>query len=533
MQIDLTALPDDSTVLQSMLRDAVTATLQRDAQVTELTAEVEKLQALIHKMLRHRFGRRSEQLSPDQLALAMEDLEQEIAEHAAAKDAAEPSEEKRRQRRTARPLRNLGALPTHLPRDEVVIDVDSKECPCCGGALHLIGESRSEMLDRVPAQLRVKVTRRPRYGCRACEVAVVQAPAPERPIDGGMATEALLVQVVVSKFCDFLPLYRQAEMLKREGITIDRSTLSDWVGRTCWWLRPLYDLVVSTVLSAPKVFADDTTLPVLDPGQGKTKTGRLWCYAVDDRPWKGPTHPAAAYIYGEDRKALHPMAHLAKFRGVLQVDGYAGFASLVTNRRDGSIQLAFCWAHTRRPFYEFFVSTKSPIAAEALARIAKLYEIEGEIRGQSAEHRRAVRQARSRPIVEALHAWLQEQLPRLSGSSPLAKAMRYALRHWSGLVLFLDDGRIEMDTNTVERAMRPVALARKNALFAGSDGGAEHWAIAMTLIHTAKLNGIEPLAWLTDVLERLVSGRTKQHELDQLLPWNWRPPGAVPVAEAA
>ena len=526
MQIDIAALPEDSAVLQSMIRDAVT-------QVSDLTAEIEKLQALIQKLLRHRFGRRSEQLSPDQLKLAIEDIEQEVAERDAAEDAAEQSEEKRRQRRAARPQRNLGALPAHLPRDEVVIDVDDKSCPCCGGTLHLIDETRTEMLDRIPAQLRVKVTRRPRYGCRACGEAVVQAPAPDRPIDGGMATEALLAQVVIAKFCDFLPLYRQSEMLKREGIMIDRSTLSAWVGQACWWLRPLYDLVVSSVLSSPKVFADDTTLPVLCPGNGKTKTGRLWCYAVDDRPWKGQTHPAAAYIYSEDRKATHPTAHLVNFRGVLQVDGYSGFASLVTNRRDGLIQLAFCWAHTRRPFYEFYVATKSPLAAEALARIGKLYEIEAEIRGHPAEHRLAVRQQRSRPIVEALHAWLQEQVPRLSGSSPLAKAMRYALRHWSGLVLFLDDGRIEMDTNVVERAMRPVALGRKNSLFAGSNGGAEHWAIAMTLIATAKLNGAEPLAWLTDVLERLVSGRTKKHEIEQLLPWNWRPPGAVPLAEAA
>jgi transposase len=399
--------------------------------------------------------------------------------------------------------------------------------------LHAIDETRTEMLHRVPAQLRVKVIRRPRYGCRACAEAVVQAPAPERPIDGGMATEALLAQIVISKFCDSLPLYRQAEMLKREGITIDRSTLSDWVGRTCWWLRPLYELVTSTVMAAPKLFADDTTLPVLDPGRGRTKTGRLWCYAVDDRPWQGPQHPAAAYIYSADRKAMHPAAHLAKFRGVLQVDGYSGFASLVTDRGDGSIRLAFCWAHTRRPFYEFHASTKSPIAAEALARIGKLYNIEADIRGQTAEQRCAIRHRRSRPIVEELHAWLQEQLPRLSGSSPLAAAMRYALRHWSGLVLFLDDGRIELDTNVVERGIRPVAVTRKNALFAGSDAGAEHWAIAMTLITTAKLNGVEPLAWLTDVLQRLVSGRTRQHEIAQLLPWNWRPPDAVAVAQAA
>ncbi len=533
MQIDLAALPEDSAALRGMIRDAVTATLKSDARVTELTVEVEKLQSLIHKMLRHRFGRRSEQLSADQLKLVMEDIEQEVAECQAAEDEAERSEEKRRQRRAARPRRNLGALPDHLPRDEVVIDVDDKSCACCGGLLHLIGESRAEMLDRIPAQLRVRVIRRPRYGCRACGEGVAQATAPERPIDGGMATEALLAQIVVAKFCDSLPLHRQAEMLKREGILIDRSTLSAWVGRACWWLRPLHDLVVSTVLSAPKVFADDTTLPVLCPGSGKTRTGRLWCYAIDDRPWQGPTPPAAADLYSEDRAARHPIAHLVKFRGVLQVDGYSGFASLVTDRRDGSIKLAFCWAHTRRPFHEFFVSTKSPLAAEALARIRKLYEIEADIRGQSADRRRTVRQQRSRPIVEALHAWLLEQEQRLSGASPLAKAMRYALRHWSGLVLFLDDGRIEMDTNVVERGMRPVALTRKNALFAGSNGGAEHWAIAMTLITTAKLNGVEPLAWLTDVLERLVSSRTKANQLDQLLPWNWRPPDAIALAKAA
>ena len=290
MQIDLTVLPEDSAALQSMIRDAVTATMQRDAQVTELTVENDRLRALIQKLLRHRFGRRSEQLSPDQLKLAIEDVEQEIAEHEAAEDAAAQSEETRRQRRAAHPRRNLGALPAHLPRDEVVIDVDSKQCPCCGGTLHLIGETRTEMLDIVPAQLRAKVILRPRYGCRTCGDAVVQAPAPERPIDGGMATEALLVHVLVSKFCDFLPLYRQSEMLKRQGITIDRSTLSDWVGRTCWWLRPLYDLMVSTVMAAPVVFADDTTLPVLDPGRGKTKTGRLWCSSrLEPTPvWKGP-----------------------------------------------------------------------------------------------------------------------------------------------------------------------------------------------------------------------------------------------------
>ena len=463
----------------------------------------------------------------------MEDIEQEIAEQAAADDAAEKSEEQRRRRRAAHPRRNLGALPAHLPRDEVVIDIDSKECPCCGGALHLIDETRTEMLDRVPAQLRVKVIRRPRYGCRACGEAVVQAPAPERPIDGGMATEALLAQIVIGKFCDFLPLYRQAEMLKREGITIDRSTLGDWVGRACWWLRPLYDLVVSTVLSSPKVFADDTTLPVLDPGRGKTKTGRLWCYAVDDRPWKGPTHPAAAYIYSEDRKATHPTAHLVNFRGVLQVDGYNGFGSLVTGRGDGSIQLAFCWAHTRRPFYEFYVSNKSPLAAEALARIGKLYEIEAEIRGHPAEHRRAVRQQRSRPIVEALHVWLQEQLPRLSGSS--ASGRCHALCPASLVRTDVVPRRWPHRARYQRRRTRHAAcdVGTEERLVRGQRRGRRAVGDCHDADHTAKLNGVEPLAWLTDVLERLVSGRTKQHEIEQLLPWNWRPPGAVPLAEAA
>jgi transposase len=518
VQIDPDALPDDPALLQQMLR----ALLRQQG---ELHAENDRLRLLIQRLSRHQFGRRSERLTDEQLQLGLEDLEQTVADNQAAQDAARPDGTQARSR-SKPPARNHGALPAHLPRHEVVIDAAPGSCPCCGGVMHRIGELCTEQLDIVPAQLRVRVTRRPRYACRACEGAVVAAPASARPIDGGVPTEAMIAHVLVSKFCDSLPLYRQAQMLGRQGIALDRSTLSHWVGAACWWLAPLYDLVVGTVLSSPKVFADDTTLPVLDPGRGRTKTGRLWCYAVDDRPWCGPSHPAVAYVYSEDRKAIRPAAHLAQFDGVLQVDGYAGFKRLAGERADNSVRLAFCWSHMRRPFYQFHASTKSPVAAELLARLASLYEIEAGIRGKSAEHRRAVRDARSRPIVDALHVWLQEQVPRLPGSSDLARAMRYALRHWPGLVAFLDDGRIEMDTNVVERAIRPVALNRKNALFAGSDGGARHWAIAMTLITTAKLNGVEPMAWLTDVLERVVSGRTKAHELESLLPWNWKPQGA-------
>jgi transposase len=312
---------------------------------------------------------------------------------------------------------------------------------------------------------------------------------------------------------------------------LDRSTLCNWVGRACWWLAPLHELLLSTVLSSPKVFADDTTLPVLDPGNGRTKTGRLWCYAVDNRPWQGPGHPAAAYIYSEDRKADHPVHHLKGFRGLLQVDGYAGFGRLV--KTDDGPQLAFCWAHTRRKFYEIHVATKSPLAAEALRLIAALYEIEADIRGRAADERRRVRQELSRPLVEAMHTWLNETLERISGRSTLAQAIRYTCNHWSGLILFLQDGRLELDTNTVERAMRPVALGRKNALFAGADSGGHHWAMVATLIQTAKLNNLDPLAWLTDVLERIVSGRTKRNELDTLLPWNWMPKSQIPVHSSA
>ena len=439
--------------------------------------------------------------------------------------------------------RNRGALPADLPRVEQVIDVEDKVCPCCGGALHLIGEDRTEMLDYVPAQFRVRVTRRPRYGCRSCEEAVVQAPAPERPIDGGMATEALLAHVLVNKYSDHLPLYRQAQIFARQGVTLDRSTLCNWVGRACWWLAPLHELLLSTVLASPKVFADDTTLPVLDPGRGRTKTGRLWCYAVDNRPWRGPGHPAAAYIYSEDRKGEHPAdASAAASAGCSRSTATPASAAWLAPTADAGPQLAFCWAHVRRKFYDIHVATKpapgrstqgSPLAAEALRRIAELYEIEADIRGTPADNRRSVRQQRSRPLVEAMHTWLTEQLERISGRSTIAQAIRYALNHWEGLVLFLDDGRLEMDTNTVERAMRSVALGRKNALFAGSDSGGRHWAIVATLIQTAKLNDVDPLAWLTDVLERIVAGTTKTHQLLTLLPWNWKAAKAVEVPSSA
>lgn len=294
MEIDLDQLPDDPALLRQMLRDVVTTAAYQHG---ELHAENDKLRMLIKRLLRHRFGRRSEQLSADQLQFGLEDLEQSVAANQAGQEAADIAAGGQRRRGDVRPNRNHGALPAHLPRYEVIVDIEDRDCPCCGTSLQAMGELRTEQLDITPAQLRVRVTRRPRYVCTSCDGAPVVVPVPERPIDGGMATEALIVHVVVSKFCDGLPLYRQSQMLSRQGVTLDRSTLSNWVGRACWWLTPLYELIVGTALAATKLFADDTTLPVLDPGRGRTKKGRLWCYAVDDRPWRGESHPVAAYVY--------------------------------------------------------------------------------------------------------------------------------------------------------------------------------------------------------------------------------------------
>jgi hypothetical protein len=333
---------------------------------------------------------------------------------------------------------------------------------------------------------------------------------------------------------DHLPLYRQSQIFARQGIALDRSTLCHGVGRACWWLAPLHERLLSTVMSSSRVFADDTTLPVLDPGRGRTKTGRLWCYAVDNRPWCGPGHPAAAYVYSEDRQGEHPAFHLKGFRGLLQGDGYVGFHRLVARQRMTGRGSLFA-GRTRggNSTTSLIKATHSPLAAEALQRIAALYAIEAAVRGKPAAERQQARQQRSRPLVEAMHVWLTQQLERVSGRSTLAQAIRYALNHWNGLILFLDEGSLELDTNTVERAIRPVALTRKNALFAGADSGGRHWAIIASLIQTGRLSDVEPLAWLTDVLERIVAGRTRQHERETLLPWHWQAARSVEVHSTA
>ncbi len=508
MDIDLAALPDDIDTLHRMISELKSA---RDQERSEAQAEIDRLRSIVKTLQRHQFGRRSERLDSDQLLLGLEDLDADIA----GVEATLPTTADK----LVKPLRSSDerpSLPDHLPRETIALDIETDICSCCGGPIHKIGESVSEMLDFVPARLRVVRICRPKYGCRACGT-IHQAPAPERPIARGLASSGLLAHVLISKYCDHIPLYRQKQIFARHGVDLNRSTLANWVGGAAWWLELLRRRLAEHLFASEKLFADDTPIPVLDPGRGRTRTGRLWVYARDDRPWGGSDPPAAVYFYSPDRKAERPANHLRQFKGILQVDGYPGFDQLTAR---GDITLAACWAHARRKFYDVHQATASPIAEEVLRRIAALYAIEQNIRGQPPEYRQQVRDRKSRPTVLAFKPWLESQLQRVPARSSLAEAIRYTLARWSALCRYLDDGRIELDTNTVERAVRPVALGRKNHLFAGSDGGADRWAIVASLITTAKLNGAEPYAYLKDVLGRMSNGHPMSR-IDDLLPWNW------------
>lgn len=505
------SLPDDVEALKSL--------------VLQERERNERLERIIKELERKSFGPRSEKLDADQMALALEDIETAVAEAEAGAQGAEPAASTQKRRRRT----NRGALPKHLPREEVVIAPETTTCSC-GACMQQIGEARSERLDFIPAQLKVIVTVRPKYACRGCEVGVVQAPAPARLIEGGIPTEALVAHVLVSKYADHLPLYRQAQIFARQGIDLDRSTLADWVGTAAYELKPVFERLVTHLKRSTKLFMDETPAPVLDPGRGRTKTGYLWALARDDRPWGGNDPPAIAYFYAPGRGGDHAEKFLEGFSGTLQVDGYAAYNRLTSkHRKGGPVTLAYCWAHARRKLYDNAQSGSSPIAEEGLKRIAELYAVETKIRGTTAEERQKIRQQRTAPLIAAFEDWIDVQCGRVSAKSRLGEALRYIAKHRKGLRLFLEDGRLEIDSNVVERSMRPIALNRKNALFAGHDEGAANWGTIASLIETAKLNGIEPHAYLTAVLERIVGGHP-QSRIDELLPWNTQQLGVKTAA---
>ena len=490
MSIEPSALPDDVEQLKQL--------------VMAQRVELEHLKLVIAKLRRMQFGRSSEK------------LEREIAQGELQLEELEISQDRiRATLRTAKPepaTPKRQPLPEHLPRERRVYQ-PTCSCPDCGAAMRQIGEDVCEMLEHVPEQFKVIRIVRPKLACERCE-RIVQQSAPSRPIARGMAGPGLLAHILVSKYCDHLPLYRQSQIYARQGVELERSTMAEWVGQVFQLVDPLIESLGRYVLGAKKLHADDIPIPVLDPGRGKTKTGRLWTYVRDDRPAGSTDPPAVLFRYSPDRRGEHPQGHLKRFAGILQADAYSGFNDLYER---GIILEAACWAHARRAFYDLHQATRSPIAAQALERIAELYEIEADIRGQSPEQRAAERGACAQPLLESLRAWLQQTLARVSKKSELAQAIGYVLSRWTALTRYCSDGSIEIDNNAAERALRAVALGRKNFLFAGSDAGGERAAAMYSLIGTAKLIGLDPEAYLRYVLERIADHPINR--IDELLPW--------------
>jgi transposase len=512
------SFPDDVNTLKAMLRAERAARLAAEAEAQARTLLIEKLKLTIKKLRHEQFGQSSERGALlDQLELQLADLEENAAhaETAAQLAAAEtitvPAFERRKPAR--RPL------PAHLPRERIVYPAPST-CPCCGDSrLRKIGEDMTETLELIPRQWKVIQHVREKFSCRACE-AITQPPAPSHPIARGRAGPSLLAHILFSKYGLHLPLNRQSKVYAREGIELDVSTLADWVGASAATLMPLVDAMRDHVFAAERIHADDTTVPVL--AKGKTRTGRLWTYVRDDRPFAGPDPPAAVFFYSRNRNGEHPARHLAGYAAILQADAYAGFGDLYDGKRKPSpITEAACWSHGRRHFFELADLRKAPLASEAVRRIDAIFAIEREINGRSAAERVSARRERIAPLVGELEKWMRRERTRLSRHAVTAKAIDYMLTRWMAFTRFLDDGRICLSNNAAERALRGIALGRRSWLFAGSDRGGERAAAIYTLIATAKLNDINPQVWLADVLARIADHPASR--LHELLPWHWKP----------
>ena len=493
--------------------------LAKQAELDSRTTEIENLKLLILKLKRMHFGPRSEKYDRDiqQLELRLEDLE--ASQAAAEPPPIVPATIVLKQEAPRKPARR--PLPADLPRETETIAPEHEACPDCGGTLRHLGEDVSETLEYVPARFKVIRTVRPKLSCADCS-RIVQAPAPSRPIDRGLAGPGLLAHVLVCQVCRSSAAVPASGDLCARGRRTGPLDAGRLGGRSEPDAAAAGGCAEEVCAGAEKLHGDDMPVPVLAPGNGKTKTGRLWTYVRDDRPAGSEAAAAVWFAYSPDRKGEHPAGHLQNYSGILQADGYAGFNKLYET---GRIVEAACWAHVRRKFHDLYQAHRSPIAKEALERIAQLYGIEEEIRGRSPAERREVRQARSRPLLEAMHVWLKATLAKLSQKSDVAVAIRYALERWTALLRFCDDGRIEIDNNAAERALRAVALGRKNYLFAGSDAGGERAAAIYSLLGSAKLNGIDPEAYLRLVLRRIADHPINR--IAELLPWNLFPAKSV------
>ncbi|TGN68718.1 IS66 family transposase [Paracoccus liaowanqingii] len=499
-----------------------------EAALAEVQEANRRLENILRSSQRERFGKSSEKLSPDQFNLPLEDAELAQGVLAAAQEKAEAALQRARGETPRKPARNRGHLPSHLPRVERVIEPASILCPCGCGEMARIGEDTSERLDVIPAQFQVLVTRRPRYACRRCSQAVVQAHAPEHVVPGGLPTERLIAWIMVSKFGDHLPFYRQAGILERQGLHLDRGTLGNWTGRACFHLMPVIDHMRAHLRAADRIFVDETRAPVLDPGRKTTKSGYFWAVVSDDRGHGGVGPPIVLFYYAPGRGREHPLRFLAGYRGrFLQCDAYQSYNALTEVARDsGPWQLVYCWTHVRRRFVKRFEGEGSPIAEEMLRQIALLYQIEKTVRGQAPADRLAVRSAQAAPIIAALKPWLETQLSRIPQKSMLAEDIRYTLGHWPGLIRFLDDGTLELDTNPVENQIRPIALTRKNALFAGNEVGAENWAMLASLVATCKMAGVNPVNYFADTLRAILDGHPRSR-IEDLMPWRHMQPSSL------